>query len=565
MTKNVVAKEWSWDPNAIGTGGTFNSWEPLGIIIQALAGYIGVLDPLWGIGEIAPARPADWSSEVPGYYYIQPEHAGSSDSNDYGTPTAPRNSIPFPIPAGSRVEVAGGSHIAIGSLFKINGEGTKNSKVWVVGDPSNRPVFTDYSFHIYGSYTYVEGVDMIQTANGYNIMQFASMTPDVGRDTDHCMARDIDITGWLGGGNGVAVASASSTEYVNGVIIDNVRVHNLNDITNPLDEDAHCFSITDWCQNVWVLNCEGHTASGSAVQVGNTSINRRHAVNIFVAKNNFYDVRQSGVWVKNGSRVVFSQNDITNVINTGWSPSKAMGGQYYVEGVWYLFNNIYDCRYGLKVASKTSGAITEYYAIGNKMWNIGQGYDTLSATSGDWEVFGDTNAISLTHAVIAYIIDNTIYSTISGINMTSATDNDISLVISGNIIHEIVSADGYHFQADNTTQNGAVLTNNQYYDSDNIVMINTVATYTTLAAWQSATSNSVGDQYGDPLFTSPGITATEDFTLQAGSPCIDSSAKSSAYATFETEFGFSITVDNEDNARPSVSSDYDRGALEKVV
>ena len=49
-----------------------------------------------------------------------------------------------------------------------------------------------------------------------------------------------------------------------------------------------------------------------------------------------------------------AQNTINNIRTTSWSKSKGLGFQYGPERVWYLFNKVTGCEYGVYGGS-TSG------------------------------------------------------------------------------------------------------------------------------------------------------------------------------------------------------------------
>ena len=84
-----------------------------------------------------------------------------------------------------------------------------------------------------------------------------------------------------------------------------------------------------------------------------------------------------------------------------------------------------------------------------------------------------------------------------------------------------------------------------------------------MATWQSSESTDPNSQAGDPQFTNTG---TGDFTLDAGSPCVDNgvapaSLPTNVYATFTSRFGMSIEVDKAGNARTQGTTDI--GAFEQ--
>src|SRR5262249_23403144 len=76
-----------------------SAWQPP-IVIPA---------PTFGINEVAPPTPNPWTTPTPGFYYVN-NQTGSDTNNPYGTPAAPRKTIPYlgaVLPAGAVVEVHG--------------------------------------------------------------------------------------------------------------------------------------------------------------------------------------------------------------------------------------------------------------------------------------------------------------------------------------------------------------------------------------------------------------------------------------------------------------------------
>lgn len=77
--------------------------------ISQLSAYtypIGVPTAWIAPDAVSPGRPVDWSSEVPGYYFID-YSAGTNTGRTYGTPTAPRKTIPSTFGPGTYYEVKG--------------------------------------------------------------------------------------------------------------------------------------------------------------------------------------------------------------------------------------------------------------------------------------------------------------------------------------------------------------------------------------------------------------------------------------------------------------------------
>jgi hypothetical protein len=105
----------------------------------------------WVAPDVArPARPSPWTSDTSGYYYVDAS-VGTDTGRTYGNPTAPRKTIPRPVPAGGYVEVHGTYDVVSAGQCWIQGAGTSAKPVWVVGlDAASRPTFSAGTL-VYGS------------------------------------------------------------------------------------------------------------------------------------------------------------------------------------------------------------------------------------------------------------------------------------------------------------------------------------------------------------------------------------------------------------------------------
>ena len=82
---------------------------------------IGIPIPFTGTvswDDATPTRPSTWTSDSAGYYYINAQ-TGTDTARTYGNPTAPRRTIPSPVPAGSYIEVEDDFDILNGGVIPI--------------------------------------------------------------------------------------------------------------------------------------------------------------------------------------------------------------------------------------------------------------------------------------------------------------------------------------------------------------------------------------------------------------------------------------------------------------
>ena len=431
-------------------------------IITNVSAYtmpVGIPNTTLDFQQEMPLRPSDWSVEVPGYYYI--DYQNGSYSQTYGTPSTPRKMLPSPAPAGSYIEIAGeytqGFTSKRNRMYTFNGTDDAWSAgvagpVWITGAKDTYGAISFVGFQMQGSNIYISNLDFI---NGAQIQVSSSSK---GYGAENVVIRNVDVSG-----GGLAVVG-DATAPVNNIIIYNSKFHNFGDIYAETDEDAHLVSIGSYISNLWLLDSLLHTASGAGVQVLGAS-ERGTTNNIYIGNNEVYDVRQSGLWVKSGTNVVFSSNTIRNVISTPWSPSKGMGAQYLPDELWMINNHVSGVEYGIRIASTTGVSWTQkVYAIGNIIHNVrtlqeGSKVGPISNTS-SWQ----SAAIHIAGSHEQYIYNNLIFDAPNGIDSSSPK----MTVIKNNIILDVTAEHvneptGYHVLAETQELNKEVFIENNYF------------------------------------------------------------------------------------------------------
>jgi len=422
-----------------------------------------------------PVRPDSWEIntpvEVPGYYYVK--YKTGSDNNVYGTPLNPRRSIPYPVPPGSYIEIAGEYSYASGGVLKIKSLGTTdewvaNSKgpVWITKAKNEDGFFTNYKAVIFGSNLFLFDMKVHNNSK----IQVGSLTE--GFAASNIVIKNNDIAGTVTMGTG---ASLSAVGHINSptknIIFYKNVVHDLGDIYTEKDIDAGCITASGYVSYVWILDNKGFNAAGPGLQI-NAGPPNNASHHIFAGHNEFYNVRQSGMWVKFASDVVFSSNYVHDIISTSWSPAKGMGAQYEPNGLWMINNEIHDVEFGIRIPStyKVENTSLKIYAIGNVIYNV-RTEGSLSGTSA-WDYAG----IHLQGADERYIYNNFIYNTPNGINISSTSGKSF---IQNNFIVKVDSShpdnqQGYHIWAEyNDSQPGLVLSNNFFnIDEMDVRLIN---------------------------------------------------------------------------------------------
>jgi hypothetical protein len=283
--------------------------------------------------------------------------------------------------------------------------------------------------------------------------------------------------------------------------------------------------------------------SGDGIQISAGSAAAQPTTHhIYVGRNVAHDNKQTGFWTKQAVDVVFSENLCYAHRPSNSSYGACMGFQYAPERVWFLFNHIHDCDFGIGGSSDNGqGTGQDSYFIGNLIHRIHHsgGYNPNTAWS--------NAAIMLAGSVNRYIVNNTIHDVDAGINSPGARG---SVRIVDNIISSVTEPQGSHVFIEMPTTASTSAMHHNLLDG------------TARIKWGGVTDNLSRFQASinaDPLFVNP---AGEDFRLQAASPAVDAGVMDPVYSTFSSLYGLDIAKDIAGRPRPQGAA-MDLGAHER--
>ncbi len=508
---------------------------------------IGVPDAWISPDMASPEAPETWETEQIGYYFV--EYATGSDTdNTYGTPTAPRKTIPFPVPAGSYVVVSG-NYNYIQNDIKLRGEGTgetwvagESGPVWVVSDTENRAEITDKKMLLSGSYVYLDG---FYFHSGGRI-QLGSNQP--GSPVDHILIRNSEMKGEVDVAGGVLINTVGlKDDPASDIIIYNNKAHRIGPLDSDVDIDARGCSIQSYTSNMWVVNNEfSNSSAGLQVEAG-TLENQPTAHHIYIARNHIFDIAQAGIGIKYALDIIISENVIHDIIDTPWSPAKGIGFQYAPDRVWILYNEIYNAYTGIRGGSDNGGAGTNgksVFIIGNFIHDA-----TIDGTAHN----GATSGLGIeinNGATPRYIINNTIVN--SDIAVANGYYNS-TMIIENNVFSNTRDFD---VMLEDSYQTGTLSTlRNNHFDAEAKITWSNGVTHD-LASFQAAFDKGEGCMSAAPLFVAANA---NDFSLQAASTAVAAGLTPSAltldvYDHFETLYGLNIKVDINQVARPTTGA-----------
>ena len=499
--------------------------------------YVGIPYPtettteLTGLGYTAwtydpsiiaqPSLPVDWVSDESGFYFVQ---EGGSNVG-LGSPVDPKGVLPSTLAAGDVLVISGD----VSDVTIVTASGTSGSPCWVISDTvQGRFVGTKNEWH--GSHLILDGVNSYEGggngAGGVHVVDGSFMTV---RNGDFSADK-------LNSRQGISVVDGSDH-----IMLFNNKIYDFGDWTAVADDNKHGVKMMG--SQFWIINNTFHDITNDGVQVGD--LNSPNVNLGFIAGNEAYNCAQTGLWLKNCYDIVISSNDVHDHINhpAGAGGYTMMGAQYDFANAWWINNKMHGVGGGFTIASsngtQTQGA---RYLIGNII------YDTTNPTydetnSHDYSAVLDRNG---THPL--QTINNTIENTHAGISSPYS-----GRVIQGNTISEVTAPNAAQlFLFDNS---GHTLDYNSYEGTATVKFGG--SSPSTFSALTAASLETNGEENATLTYVD---SANGDYTPEAGSSAIDSNILHSAYADFQTRYGFTILEDMVGTTRPVGT--WDKGAIE---
>jgi len=285
----------------------------------------GIPTPTFGIGELAGAPT----------HFVDNSHPRATDFlNHYGSPSAPRLSVPDVLPAGSVVEVRGGPYFIGDVTWTLNGTGSR--PVFVRGPSQDaRPVFQGGDLRLEGSYFIVENIEVTAPDGDNN-----GRVRFDGSNTHHATLR-FSYVHDAPGATGAGILNHSGDD----VVIYANEIARIGII--PDRRDVHGLWTGCGTERVWVLDNHIHHNGGDAIQFGHGCWHSPPGpASVYIGHNHLHADEENGIDIKETvGPVVISQNTIH-----GYRPGRFSGIGEAIrindEGaqgeIWVLFNRAYD-------------------------------------------------------------------------------------------------------------------------------------------------------------------------------------------------------------------------------
>ena len=272
---------------------------------------------------------------------------------------------------------------------------------------------------------------------------------------------------------------------------------------------------------------------------------------IYVGRNKAYRNKQTGFWVKQAVDVIFSENEAFAHRPSGSSLGQCMGLQYAPERVWFLFNHLHDCDYGIFLGSNSDmGSGRDSYFIGNLIHDI-HSRGAFNAGSA-WS----SAAIMAAGGINRQIVNNTIDDVDAGLNVPGNGTNRIV----NNIVGRVTQPGGHHvFLEDPSTARASTIDHNLFVGPARLRWGSSGTL--DLRSFRSASGQCASCREGDPQW---GPSGNGDLRPQAASPAVDQGVVDPVYATFLKLYGIDIARDIAGNPRPA-GAGWDLGCYERTT
>lgn len=517
----------------------------------------GIPMPSFGLLETAPARPVDWTEEFPGFYYINPSHPDARDSVTYGSESQPRLSIPDNIPPGSVVEL----HGVFTNAVRLQGiVGTQEEPIYLRGlEEVNPPIFHKKITVIDSAYVILENVKTApESADTGNSVVGISIR----EGSHHIAIRDSELSGAENGLgpnkenlNRVGSLSIGSWGYdgvesAHHIVIANNHIHDMGNLNDTGDQDAHCMNVNGTVTQLWILNNELRRCSGDGVQIEAQASRGVDKIQyVYAGGNQVSHNKQTGLWIKHAKHVIFSENHVSHHAPSSSGGGVCIGYQYAGDHVWIINNTVHDCPIGIGAMSGSSGLGTQVFYIGNVIYNIASETPENPHRAG--------GIVLRMNAVVHNVVNNTIYNADRAIG--APIQSSASLNIFNNVFSKTFAGSQNTIYLESVTQN-VQMDNNIISAEDGFDINWSGSHYLSLAEFTQARSQCVECVDSHVEFVNADA-ANPDFHLSSGFDHGVTGDVNDVYAYFESLYGLSILKDLTGVERPSDNS-IEIGALE---
>lgn len=342
-------------------------------------------------GEIDQPTPSSavkcptWpSAPTTGCYYVDKTSTSCTNTgNAYGYPSKPRCTPPEGgLAAGSYVYIHAGTYTPMdsdGNQFDWHGAGTAANPIWITGNATNRPVFTDWiDIARAGPASYIV-IENIAMSNGIGI----TIAPyNNSYYADHIIIRGCELTGTgsVGDGPGILIGFASGDDYFPNASVKYVVVYN-NTISrygidgNPGSEQCGTY-VGYHTYGTWVLNNTIFDNGSSGVAgCHDADYTTRLVRYLYIGGNKIYSNGERCIGLKAIDGIIISGNTCTGPCAREQGPGIWLSygaNSLPCKNALVQYNTIYNVSTGIGNGGSLGCDNCSY--IGNKIYNANNSY-----------------------------------------------------------------------------------------------------------------------------------------------------------------------------------------------
>lgn len=559
--------------------GSFASMEVAGVINASWYPPVGIPRPDFGITNSRWLYHPDFGSKTFDYgsgavayrtneygpysHFINKYHPSATDTaNTYGTPSTPRLTIPYSLPAGSCIQVCGSSNgpgngysfnnTGPGNNADFSGPGTASDPIFIYGISTNESEMawfgsgSTYELNFMGNYMIVENLGFTNITGGGR----ASLK---GSGIDHVTIRDC-----VNRGNGTTSSdgsfsfpgsSSSDVFCANDILFFRILSSGSGDWQASVANDNQLFIMSQFSTNCWVLECVIYNNGGDAGRFGKnteSSAVTADCKNHFMGRCVVYDNLENAIDVKKSANVVISENvfhGFYGKVSAADGTGSAIVIHYYPTNVAIINNIVYDSGRGIGFVSQGP----TNFVIGNIVYNC-----IITNSTGGIGLYEDRGGGTF------FNYNNTIYNCAGGGILCTSGGGVDAIHDRNNIIMNMASGTSYIEVDAPGTRSSSTFNNDLIYNSSGSIRILWSSTYTSVASWISGTTVGDGSIEQDPLFKN---TAIADFNLTSSSPARNAGVSlSDLEAAFLSSYGWALNYKDLNGNTPDGTPDM--GALQ---
>ena len=493
-------------------------------------------------------------------HYVDNSRSCQDLFNPYGDIDSPRCTVPTELPAGSVVEIHGGSYP---SLVVNEAKGNASQPIFIRGySRDSRPTIVE-SPGIYISHASYLIVENLVTDGRSLSAERSSGGLVIRQPSDHVSVRYVEsrnypmpefcpkrkggVGCWFGTVWGVGADKKwKRDEIIEDIVLYKNHIHHNGDYVPRYESGRHAINVSGGTRRVWILDnvLEYNAEDGIQVYWKKGGSRGEPAEKVYIGRNIIRNNGENAVDIKQAFDVIVSGNEMYGYHRTDFPASGSDGSAVVLnddapnDRLWIINNRIHDS--SKAVRSQTKGRA---YVIGNVIYGISDGKREPSSPGRAYGV-----AIWSSSAKEFYALNNTIYDASGGIYANHGRE----IYVRNNIVADLGLTSnterGYHITLNRKNFSIIKVDHNLLFQGGGKIRLRGVKCEQGCILGESV--RFVDEKGGD-------------FSLQKDSPAIDAGARSNKdpFSVFELLYGLDIKQDLVGHGRP-LGNSFDIGAYE---